>query len=400
MAKKRLSARGIPHLDPGEYWDELVSGLHLRVGKTRRTFALRYRLDGKQRRDKLGVYDPDHYTLAEAREEARQKLALADAGEDPREEEDEPQDAPTFASEAKRVLARRANVEGLRASTVEERERILEKILEPAWGDRPPESIGRSDVKDLRSSLADTPTQANRTIAIVSLIFNELLDDELVEANPAHRVRKLPEARRTRWLSREEIRAAWELFTSMGLVMGGALKIAKLTAQRIGSVRAMRWDEIHGETWRIPAGKFKGGREHWVPISSEARAVLDDLRGLHPEWVFPALRSDSQTGHVGQTDSALNREVRKTDMAPFRAHDLRQTFRTHATRPAESTDPDIPPGCGVAPEAADAVLGHKEDTVALSHYHGRPEEHRLAEKREALARWGRFVRDAVEQGAG
>lgn len=399
MARKKLVAHGLPKLTAGEYWDELVPGLHLRVSKTgRKTFAVRYRTNGSQRREKLGVYHPDLYTLASARDDARSRLGIAAAGADPRdvlENGSAPPACDGFATHARRVLERRTKVEGLRPATVKERTRVLDKILIPAWGERPPAEIGRTDVKGLRDSLADTPVQANRAVAIVSLIFNELLDDELVAANPAHRIARLAEDGRSRWLDRDEIRQAWELFDGMGLFMGGALKVALLTAQRIGSVRRMRWDQVRGSTWRIPAEHFKGGREHWVPLSRAVLDVIEPLPGGHG-WVFPSLRSDSKAGHLGQTDSALYRAVRKTDMEPFRAHDLRETFRTWATRPKDSTDRDIPAGCGVSPEAADAVLGHKESTVALSHYHGRPEEHRLGEKREALEAWSTFVMKAVE----
>ena len=37
---------------------------------------------------------------------------------------------------------------------------------------------------------------------------------------------------------------------------------------------------------------------------------------------------------------------------------------------------------------ADAVLGHKDPRLSLARYHGRPEEYRLAEKRDALTKWG------------
>jgi len=238
--------------------------------------------------------------------------------------------------------------------------------------------------------MADTPAQANRVVSLVSVIFNDLLDREQVAANPAHRIRPLPEVTRDRYLDRGEIKKVWDGLGEHGLVMGNAIRLTLLTAQRIGAVRQMRWDQIHGSTWRVPPSSFKGKREHWVPLSTAARAVLDEMCDS-PEWVFPALRSDSDVPHLAKTDHAVRALAKRVGIAAFRAHDFRTTFRTHVTRPVEAEDPDIPAGCGVAPATADAVLGHKEDTVALRHYHGRPEEHRLAEKRDALEKWGTFV---------
>ena len=397
MAKKKLTAAGIAHLEPGEYWDELLGGFHVRVSpKGRRTFAVRYRdTDGAQRRLKLGVFDADRYTLAMARAEAKDVLLNGGPIDEP---EPEPTLTPAFESEARRVLKRRTGVKGLRAATVKERTRIIESFLIPAWGDRPVDEIGRSDVKELRDSLAETPVQANRVVSLVSLVFNELLDDELVSANPAHRIDRLAEPKRAVWLERDQIGKVWCALGDEGPVQCGALRFAMLTAQRIGSIRAMRWEQIRGTTWRIPAKSFKGKREHWVPLSDLAREVLEPLREFGSEWVFPSLRSDSQTGHLGQTDSTVKRVSRETGI-DFRAHDFRATFRTLSTRPVESRDPDIPSGCGVTPETADAILGHAENTVGLTHYQGRPEEHRLADKRDALEKWGAFVRAVVEADA-
>lgn len=410
MAKLKLTDKRLEKLTTSkaqeDFWDTLTPGLCVRVsGKTgKKTWFVRYRQNGTHRRMKLGVYD--RLGLAAAREEARNVLADADAGEDPAKKRAEiercssgERDDTTFGAQAKRVLAEWADVKDLRPATVKERDRVLDKILIPAWGDRAPDEITRSDVNALRRSLADTPTQANRVVSIVSLIFNLFMEEDppLVEATPVGRVHKLSEGERDRWLDRDEIRAAWHLFDDMGLVPGGALKMALLTAQRIGSIRAMRWDQIRGSTWRIPSENFKGRREHWVPVSRATKELLKTLKPVDSEWVFPALRADSKTGHIGQVDSALYRAVRKTDMEPFRAHDLRETFYTWVTRAAKSPDPDIPAGCGIGPEAASAVLGHKEHSTANKHYHGAPAEFRLAEKREALEAWGEFVMAAVKE---
>ena len=390
MAKVKLSAQGLPKLKAGTYWDSLVLGLHVRVSaRGRRTFLLRYRFGGKQRREKLGVYDADHYTLKQARAAARAMATCVTAGRDPRVAT-----AALFEAEATRVIEDHAKERGLRAKTVSERERLLKTQLIPRWGARRITDISRSDVKALRADMADTPVQANRTISLVSVIFNELLDDELVPANPAHRIRPLPEPKRKRFLDRREMGVVWAALDKHGLIMGNAIRVALLTAQRIGAVRQMRWDQIHGSTWRVPAAAFKGNREHWVPLSIATRGVLDESRTSSP-WVFPTLRSDGGVPHLAKTDHAVRAVVRATGLPSFRAHDFRTTFRTHVTRPTRSSDPDIPDGCGVDPAIADAVLGHKEDTVSLKHYHGRPEEHRLADKRDALEKWGAFVSQSV-----
>jgi len=58
-----------------------------------------------------------------------------------------------------------------------------------------------------------------------------------------------------------------------------ALEFAILTAARPGEVRFARWDEIDPDlvVWTIPAPRMKARRQHKVPLSKPARAILSDL---------------------------------------------------------------------------------------------------------------------------
>ncbi len=52
-----------------------------------------------------------------------------------------------------------------------------------------------------------------------------------------------------------------------------------LTAARSGEVRGARWTEIdlHASTWTVPGERMKSGKEHRVPLSNAAMAVLNAL---------------------------------------------------------------------------------------------------------------------------
>jgi len=58
-----------------------------------------------------------------------------------------------------------------------------------------------------------------------------------------------------------------------------ALEFAILTAARTGEVIGAKWDEIDlaGKTWLVPANRMKGGKEHRVPLSDAAIALLESL---------------------------------------------------------------------------------------------------------------------------
>lgn len=404
MATVRLTARGVQALETDRrqetFWDELLPGFGVRVsGATgRKSYIVRYRQNGSHRRMTLGR--AANLSLADARQQAREALAAAQAGEDPALERQERKSADTtFGALAREVLE--AKAETTREATQTERERMLEKDLLPAWKDRPVASISRREVLHLVEGIVDrgAPVAANRTLRLIQLIFNEGLRRGFptLEANPAAMM-DLPgeEKRRRRFLDRSEIAAVWKATEPENPYTGGVFRLALLTAQRIGAVCALRWEDIDAaDVWTVPADTFKGKRAHAVPLSSEALAVLDGLpnRGAG-DYAFPA-RSDAETPHMNSTGPALRRIRDRTSIPHWTAHDFRRTFRTHATRPTDPDHPKDPAGLGVSPQVADAVLGHKEQTIGFQHYQGDRSRYLLSEKREALRRWGRFVMEAV-----
>ena len=77
-------------------------------------------------------------------------------------------------------------------------------------------------------------------------------------------------------------------------VMRCALLFSVYTFARPGEVRSAEWSEIKGDVWDIPAGKMKMKRRHIVPLSSQVKAVLDELRPITGKgrWLFPTPRNN------------------------------------------------------------------------------------------------------------
>jgi integrase len=82
-------------------------------------------------------------------------------------------------------------------------------------------------------------------------------------------------------------------------VAARALEFLILTAARSGEVRGMRWNELDADrkVWTIPAERMKAGREHRVPLTDRARAILSEMDMLRPKdqpadgLVFPGQRT-------------------------------------------------------------------------------------------------------------
>ncbi|MEL4486281.1 tyrosine-type recombinase/integrase, partial [Shewanella algae] len=67
--------------------------------------------------------------------------------------------------------------------------------------------------------------------------------------------------------------------------------------------------DVDEPTWRIPKERMKMRREHLVPLSTQAVAIL---RGLHPftghgKYVFPSLRSRDRPMSENAVTAALRR---------------------------------------------------------------------------------------------
>ena len=71
-----------------------------------------------------------------------------------------------------------------------------------------------------------------------------------------------------------------------------ALEFLILTAGRRGEVIGARWSEIDlpGKVWTIPASRMKASREHRVPLTSAAVAVLKQMEAIRQsDFVFPGM---------------------------------------------------------------------------------------------------------------
>jgi integrase len=102
-----------------------------------------------------------------------------------------------------------------------------------------------------------------------------------------------------------------------------ALEFVILTAARSGEVRGAKWSEIDlaAGVWTVPAERMKAGKEHRVPLSPEALALLAKVPRLGgTDLVFPASRGGALSD---MTLSAVMRRM-KVDAVP---HGFRSTFR-------------------------------------------------------------------------
>ncbi len=329
--RKKITERTVAGKAPGEIWDEYLPGFGLRIGKTKKTFFVMTRIDGKQRRITVG--NAAVISLAEARDKARQILRDAAKGIDPQEAERAMKREAararrdTFAS----VAADYMEEHGQHLKSAAELQRKLDMDILPELGGIPISDIRRADVKALvKGKTATSPIAANRVLALVRAILFYALDEELVESNVAIRIKATPEVARDRYLSEAEIRTFWRGLSNTGIDprIGRILKLLLVLGQRRSEVTGLRWAEIDMQKaiWELPASRTKAGRAHRVPLSPLALDLIGEPHG--GEFVFSNGGGKPFAGvSIGQ---AMRRERKALGLAErATVHDLRRTMATH-----------------------------------------------------------------------
>jgi integrase len=88
-------------------------------------------------------------------------------------------------------------------------------------------------------------------------------------------------------------------------VAARALEFAILTAARTGEVIGAKWDEIDFDErlWTVPAERMKAGKEHRVPLSDAALAVLEEMQKIRSaDFVFPGGKARRPLSKYGVPD--------------------------------------------------------------------------------------------------
>jgi integrase len=387
-----------------EHFDIAEPGFALRVSGTLekpiKTWTFLYRVKGEMssagkrlplHRLTIGPYPA--YSLAEAREKAREARKLADRGIDPAKERlAEAAAAQRRAREVRTVASavdefmRRYMKEGKRPHApryIAETARNFRNHVLDRWGERDIKSITRRDVIELLDAIADAgkPVAANRVRAALSKLFNWSIQRSLLEANPVLLTeRPGQEMACDRILADDEINPIWAAGEELGYPFGRFFQMDLATGQRRNEIANMRWQDIDEDArlWTLPAAVTKAKRApgQVVPLSPIAMDILGQCPRIGM-YVFTTRRDQPISGF-----SKAKREVdelvvklRGERLKPWTIHDIRRTVGT---------------GLGklkVPRFIIGRVLNHADRTV--TGIYDRYEY--VQEKRDALERWGRHL---------
>jgi integrase len=330
-----------------------------------KSFVLDYRVKARQYRVTVGRWPT--WTALRAVKVARELRQRIDRGEDhplvPQAPERVEEAGQTLADVIASYLSRYVEPK-LRPRTIAEHKRALERQIAPEIGSVPVLELKRSQIVRVLDRISDHhgPVQADRALAYLSACLNwfaNRTDDYTPPLTRRMRRTTPAERARSRSLGDDEIRIVWGSLTS---IYGTAVKVLLLTAQRRGDVFGMRWSEICGDVWTIPAERYKTKRDQVVPLSATV------LKLIPPKGRFDHVFATRQDVPLTNTSKPKRELDSRAVIAPWRLHDLRRTGRSLMSR------------AGIFSDVAERVLGHAPPGIVATY-----DRHSyLDEKRHAL----------------
>ena len=333
--KPKLTARRVETAQPGTYDDG--RGLRLVVRPSgARSWILRYQLNGKRRDMGLGRWPET--TLAMARDKALDVRRGIDATRrDPIAERRKVKGLLFKAAAAALIESKRPGWRNEKHAA--QWVSTLETYAYPKLGTRDVRAI---DTQDVMTVLQPIWSQKTETASRVRQRVEAVLDYATAMGartgdNPARwrgnldhllpqpaKVRAVKHHAALDW--RDAPAFMVELANRDGIATK-ALAFAILTAARSGEVRGMTWGEVDAVDgiWTVPANRIKGGKEHRVPLTAAALALLGAV-GKLDALVFPSPTKTARPLSVMTLTAVLGRMGRDE----ITAHGFRSTFRDWA----------------------------------------------------------------------
>ena len=351
-------------------------GLNLLVKESgARSWVFRFMLNGKSRDLGLGAAaGPDKISLAKARDLATALRLKVKAGVDPLAERQREAAEAVSAAQAAQIAGitfkhvAEAHIAANEGSWRNDKHRqqwrnTLATYVYPVIGDLPVADIGTAHVLQIVEPIWQAkPETANRVRGRIETLLDAAKARGYRDGeNPArwrgHIAQILPaRAKLSRGhhkaMAYAELPAFTRILRAREAMAALALEFVILTATRTSEVLGAKWDEVDLDQaiWTIPAARMKAGKEHRVPLSPRAVEILEAVKPLGKDRLFPANKGGKLSG---MAMSMLLRRM-KLDCT---VHGFRSSFRDWC---AESTS--------YAHEVCEMALAHSIGNKAEAAY--------------------------------
>lgn len=269
-------------------------GLHLAVTPAgAKTWRVAYRLAGKPQTISLGPYPA--VGLAEARQKRDELKATLRDGGDPMAPRKARRGGQSLAEASAEYWAGRRD---LSPSYVANATRALQMHVETKLGTRPIGSITRDDVLGVLKPMdaAGLHSYVRKTRMWLGQVFDWAVERGEAALNPCALIdpRKAFGHTAVQHFAAIELADVPELLQRLALerelLSVLACRLLALTWVRTNELRMMTWAEVEVDLWRIPGARMKRRKDHLVPLSTQAQALLKVLkaRSTGSDYVFPS----------------------------------------------------------------------------------------------------------------
>ena len=330
-------------------------GLYLEVMPTgSKCWRLKYRFNGKEKRLALGVYPI--VTLAEARAGREQAKKLLTANIDPSDaRRDGRKEALKAAGNTFKAVAMEWHENQKDRWSDNHYNNVLHRLetdIFPFIGKMPIAGIEAPDLLDALRKIEKRGALdlAGRARQICGQVFRYGIQTGRCKYDPTGDLRGALKTRKAQHFAAIDVKEIPELLEALerndARLYGRtrrAIKLSLLTFVRPGELRQARWNEIDlkAKEWIIPAERMKMRRDHIVPLSRQAIAILkeqkEETEHINTDLVFPSQIKPRTPMSDGTVRVALQKLGFKDRMT---AHGFRALART-AIREKLDYDPDV-----------------------------------------------------------
>lgn len=364
-------------------WDSQIAGFGVRVMPSgAKTYQAQYRKGGRTRRVAIGRHG--NITVDEARNLAKEIMGQVAKGENPAEELSQHRKAPTVAALCERFFDAHAK-ERCKPSTQKEYRRAIDLFIVPALGLVKVVDVERKDIAELHHKFRDRPYQANRTLGVLSKMFNlaEIWGLRPDGSNPCRHVPKYREVKRERYLRQPELQRLGETLVAVerdgseSPFVVAAFRLLILTGCRLGEIQTLKWAYITPNGMELPDSKTGARR---IPLPQPARDILAHLpRTPGNPYVIEGKLPDS---HITDLQHPWRRIRDQAGLPNVRIHDLRHTYASNAV------------SAGMPIQMVGRLLGHTQIQTTMRYAHLADDPVRRAAEENA-ARLGVLVGSAT-----
>jgi len=342
-------------------WDAEVKGFGIRCRPSgAKYYLLKMRVGGRQRWITIGRHGSP-WTPDSARREALRLLGLRAAGRDPATERDRQRVAVTIEELADRFLQEHV-AQHCKPRTQEEYQRAVERYIKPALGRHRISDVTRADVAQFHHRHRDHSHQANRSLAVLSKMMNlaEAWGLRTEGTNPCRHVKKYPENKRERYLSREELQRLGSALDDAkrggteSLYVTAAIGLLALTGARLSEILTLRWAyiDLAGGVIQLPDSKT-GAKPIYLN-----NAAIRLLRSVPVMSGNPFVIAGKKRGaRLVNLQKPWRRIRAAAGLHDVRIHDLRHSFAS------------IGASAGMSLPVIGKLLGHTQPATTARYAH-------------------------------